>query len=340
MKRITTLFITLAVMLVSANAFAKQSDALIRHVPHDSKIIVGMEIPKLKKSFLFSEVLSVLRDKSGGMNVLSFVLDTEGFDVEKDVNSMLVAFDEAPTDPQAAQSPASVVVLQGTLDAKKVIGAAKKKFGGMKKTKKGKIDVYSGSGIDMAFVAKDTLVIADQGKYAAETWSAAGDPKKSASANKDIGALMKLIPSGKGLWVTMETKGMTAPNSPAMDGAAMTLDLISGVALDFRSKFQKEKDAKDALTQFQQMKKQSGSDPLVAMLGAKPLLENLDARVEKKTVLAMKTSMTDAQLKALVVKLKALSKSPPPAMGPTKGPTSGPTSNPPPTGQGADADFN
>jgi hypothetical protein len=345
-KRITALFIALAVTLVSVSAFAKTSDALIRHVPHDSRILVGLEIPKLKKSFLFSEVLSVLRDQPEGKNILSFILAEDAFDVEKDVDSMLLAFDEAPTSPQASSAPASVVVLQGKLDSKKVLASARKKLGKLKMTKHGSVEVYSGSGIDMAFVDDGTLVLADQGKHAKNTWKAVNDPEKAASANPQIQSLMKLIPGQKGLWVAMETGGLTpTPDSPEMDGAAMTLDVASGVALDFHSKFQKEKDAKAALDQFKQMKSQSGNDPLVAMLGAKPLLDNLDAKLEKKTVLAMTTSMSEAELKSLIARLKAMSQAPPPTTGaPTSGPQSGPTTGKPantaPTGKGANADFN
>lgn len=343
MKRI---FILAALtLLIAAPAWAVPSDALIRHVPKSAQLVVGLEVPKLKKSFLFDEVMKVIKDQASGKSILTFVINSKSFDFENDVESMLVAFEKPMTNPNATSAPASAVVLSGKLDAAKVKAAAEKHFGKLKATKKGALEVLSASGLDMAFVDTSTLVIVDQGAFGDATWKAIGDETQSGTKNGELKDMMGLVDTKRGVWVAILTKGaVAAPGAPPMDGAAMALEVGPGVKVDFRSKFEKGEDAKKALTQFQDMKKQSGQDPLIAMLGAKPLMDNLKAGVEKERVLAMSTSMTEAELKAMFTRLKAMNQAPPPMQTPPPtGATGQPAPNqstPQPAGEGVKADFN
>ena len=340
MKTLTALFTVVVLTVMSATAFGATSDTLLKHAPADSQILIGMDVPKVKSSVVFQEVLKLVRAQAGSSPVVQFVLDEDGLDLENDVDSALLAFDRAPVDPQNPQAPDSVVVVTGKFNQAEVEAAAAEKFGKLSAKKVGELEVKASSEIALAFIDQKTLVVAGTDAFAEKAWTAANNPKKSAAANKDVKALMSLANTKLGLWLTMVTKGLAQPGAPPMDGAAMSGNLAKGVAVAVYTQFGKSDDAKAALAQFEQLKKQSGSDPMLAMFGAKPLIDNLEAKVEKERVLAMTTSMNDAQLRMMIERVKAMNQAPPPVAPPTKGQQSTPKAQPKPPGTGSNADFN
>lgn len=355
-RRFLSIVILLVLTIMSASAAATAtSSSLVRYVPKASKLVFGIEVPKLKTSFMFTEAMSVLRKEAKGKTILTFVLNGKSIDFERNVTSMLVAFESPIMNPQARTMPPSVVVVSGEFDRAAVIADAKKHFGDLAAVKKGELEVHAGKGLEIGFVNDSTLVLVDQGKFADAAWKAAADEAESGAKNANLSEMMGLVDTTEGFWLTVLTKGVKPPAAamaqmpeapPEMDGAAISLALASGLSATFKSQFVKPADAKRALEQFQALKSGSGDDPLVDMVGAKPLVQNMKGTVENQRVLALTTSMTGKELKTLFDRVKALAEEPPPkiggktgAPGEKKGPDAAPKT-PPPTGSGVNADFN
>jgi len=279
--------------------------------------------------------------------MLSFALDGAAFDVERDVDSLVLAL-QNPTvgNPSQPQVQDSVAVLTGKIGPKKVVAAATKQFGKLAKRKQGKMTIYTADSFEFAFVEPHTLVMVNEGAFAKKVWAAVADAKQSAGANAHVTKLMKSVDTSKGLWVTAWTKGMPQSRGPKMDGAAVAVDVRSGLNINIKSTMATKKDADTAMQQVEGMKKQGGKNPMILMMGVKPLIDNLTTTRQKKIV-DMKTHMAKSEVAAMVQKLKAMQQQPAP-MGPTKGPKPGVgpvrsgVSTQPTDGasKGADADFN
>jgi hypothetical protein len=338
-KPFATILAVLLLVLASSTATAKPAAELMRHVPGVSPVIVGLEMSKINSSYLFKETMAFLKKAAKQDSVLGFVLSKKPFDLETDLDGAVVAFATAPMNPQAPP-PAAMAVITGRFDQERVKTAVAEKYGTLKSRKVGKLEVFSTSGVDFTFVDATTLVIAESG-FAAPTWKAVSDPKSSAAANTEIQGLLKLTDTTRGIWFTMNTKSLPTPTgAAAMDGAGIAVDLRRGLSLDVNSKFAKPEDATKAKEQFDELKKTSAEDSMLDMFGAKPLVGNMVATVKDGRVLNMATAITDAEVRLMVQRIKAMNEQPPPIAPSGQPTTGGPTTRPTSPGQGADADFN
>ncbi|HSG70600.1 MAG TPA: hypothetical protein VLA12_09310, partial [Planctomycetaceae bacterium] len=152
-------------LTISSTASASTSDGLLKHVPADSQIVIGMDVPKIKDSFVFKEVLQLLQSQSSASPAVQFVIDAGGFDLEKDVNALLMAFDKAPTNPNNPVAPAGVTVLQGKFDRAAVEKAAAAKFGELKPRKVGSLDLKVGKDFSIAFLDANTILVGSDDAY-------------------------------------------------------------------------------------------------------------------------------------------------------------------------------
>ncbi len=340
-KIVRVLLVSALLLLVSSStAWAKSSAELIRQVPGSSPLIVGVEMGKVKSTQLFKEGLAFVTRVAKGESLLDFVLSKKAFDFEKDINAVLVAFATAPTNPQAPPPPAMAVV-DGTFDPARVKAAIEARYGKTQSRTVGSMEVMSTAGVEFAFVDATTLVITES-RYAPPTWKAVADENASALKNASIVGLMALTDTTRGIWFAMSTASIATPaGTPQMDGAGISLDLRSGLAVDFRSQFAKAADAVAAKNQADEIKKNT-DDALLEMLGAKPLVENLVATIHNERVVALTTTMKDAEVRVMLQRLKAMNEAPPPVAPSGKQPTTTTGASPAPTqpGHGTKADFN
>ena len=95
----------LALFVAGPVAASQPSDALIGEVPKETKLLVGVDVDKVSKSFLFDELMKLLQEQKLGTSILSFALESGSFDFEKDVDAMLIAFERPMMNPQAKSTP-------------------------------------------------------------------------------------------------------------------------------------------------------------------------------------------------------------------------------------------
>lgn len=334
--KILTSCLTMVLLLVflTAPAAAKPTAQLLENVPAQSPMIVGLEMSKVKSSHLFKEFMGFLEKSAKKDSVLAFVMSKKPFDMNQDIDSAVVAFSSAPTNP-AQPPPPAMAVISGRFDIERVKKSVTEKYGKLGQRKVGKLDVFTTAGVDFGFLDSNTLIIAESG-FAAPTWKAVTDKKSAASASKEIQQLIAMTDTTRGVWFAVNTKAIPAPaGAPAMDGAGIAMDLRTGLALEFNSKFAKADDAKKAKQQFDEMKQKADEDRMLEMFGAQPLVKNMNAAVRQERMLNMTTSITNAQVKTMVARVKAMNEQPPPVTD-----NSGTGTEPKPTGTGTKADFN
>ncbi len=365
MKRLlSTLLIVLAIGAFAPPAFA-DSAALVRYLPKETRVIAGLEVASMKDSFVFTEALTMMRGEAKANTIIGFVLNSEAIGFEKNVTSMVAAF-ERPMVSLGGTPPPGAVILQGTLDEAKIFADARKAFPKLEFVTRGTTKVLAGSGMELGFLNSNTLVISDKGKFADTIWAAVGDKNVSALSNSHTTGLRKLVDTSRGLWVTMDTRGVKpsaeaeaaakqamkqaskekgeeAPKldkPPEVDGIALSLSLVEGLALDFKTKFKSGSEAEKARKELQGLRDKQGNEKMVEMVGAKPLVDNLKLEVINSRILSLTTKMTTDELLKMLKRVESLAKDPPKLDKPGEKGENAADGAAPPTGQGADADFN
>lgn len=337
--RLAPLFVVLLVgaasMLLPLQAFAATSPELINKVPIASPLFVGIDLPLVRDTTLFTEGVTFLTKMAPKESLVAFVLSNQAFDYKTDIDSAVIAFETAPTSP-SAPAPALMAVVSGKFDADRVKKSVAQRYGQISSRKKDGLDIHTSGGVDFAFLDANTLVIAEK-KYADPTWAAVKQPAKAASANPQVKQLLAMTDTSRGFWFAVNAQAVPTPaGTPATEGASIAVDLRSGLTLDVKTKFAKADDAKTSLTKFEELKS-SQDDPLIDMLGLTPLVKNSKASVTDSRTLTLSSSMTNYEVKVMLERIRSMNEAPPP-IAPSK--ATGSQSTPKPTGEGANADFN
>ena len=346
MKRLVSLISMLPlfmVLLVAAPAVsfaAPPSAALLQTVPSESKLVVGVNVPKLRSSFLFAEFLTVLGRLQGDSDILGFILEDAALDLGRDVEAIVLGQPEVSLTPSGVPSE-MVVAVEASFDEEKLLAAARTRFGALKSTRvDDAVTVHDTGAFRFAVVGPRRLVFTTRaGGYDTAVWKTVVDDKSGASFSPKLGPLLKLADTERSLWVVALTGHLRQPGVPVADSSIMEIGLDDrGLDATIRSAMTTDDGAAKTLEQMQALKVQNAANPLVEMLGAKPLLSNMTTARDGKTVV-LKTSMTEPQLRTMFERLKVMAKqqAAPPA---GRAPTTSPAAPPRPPEGGVEADFN
>jgi hypothetical protein len=336
MKRFTLLLLVF-VSLWAAPAFAGSGD-LIKYTPKSTKLVMGANLDALKPSPLYREMLALVKGRPAFAEFLSFLEVEAGINIEKDVQGVAVAMPEVSMNPaQANAQDTMTLVVSGKFDRKRLLEAVDKKFPGHPITGEGPTARHTLGTVTLAFASDKELVmtVGDQ-DFQDKTWNALANKKESASSNKDITTMAGKLNLTRGMWLIGVT-GHLPQNGPKMNVAGMTVDLASGLKIDLIGTMNGKEDVKKSLADFEMLKKEA-TNPMVTMMGAAPLIQNLKTG-SKGLDVTMTTQMNAAQFQnmmgMLMTTLAAGSKpiAPPTQPQPEATPQQVPA-------KGADADFN
>jgi hypothetical protein len=120
----------------------------------------------------------------------------------------------------------------------------------------------------------------------------------------------------------------------------MEMDFASGLDMEMLAQMDSADDANKSVEQMKSMKSQGASNPMVAMLGAKPLLDNLKITSSGSKV-RFNTEMSPKEFDSMVAAITQMAQSQgmggAPAAQPSPGKSGSSGTN---SSDGADADFN
>lgn len=357
LKRLPVIFVAALLLLLSAPAYAQfllsapayaqsPSADLVRYTPAQAKVLIGVNVPAVRESFLFGDVMDFIRSQPANQDLLGFVLRGGFVDIEKEVDGLLIATPpaEVPTSPQGPMPEQDVTLaVRGKIDRDAVLASAKEKFAEVKSAKVGKMEVFDTGSFKFVIVDKTTLVlVAASAPYEAATFEAISDKDKSVESDKAMKEVIGRIKTSRGIWMAT-TETPTAPGMPVppMKDMAMTVDIAGGLKLDIRGKATSADQAKIMAEQMEKLKNDNLESGMVKTVGARPLLANLQVRHDKDR-LDISTRMKQAEFKTLIDRMKAMRGAPngftPPASMQPKSPVEGDEKKP--ATSGADADFN
>lgn len=347
-RLVSLLFLGIFLVASAPASAASPSADLIRYAPKESKVLIGVNVPAVRGSFLFQDALNFIRSQPANKDVLGFVLQGGFLDVEKDVDGILIATPPAtvPTSPQARLPKQDVaLIVRGKIDEEKVLTAAKEKYGELTTSEVGKLTVHDAGDFKFIVVDSKTLVlIAASTPFEASTMKALVDAKESVQSDAAMKEVVARIKTSAGIWMaTTETPQAPGLSVPPMKDMGLAIDIAGGLKVDVRGKATSEEEAKLMAEQMLKIKEANKDSGTVATLGARPLLENLQVK-QSKDRLDIATKMTDAEFKSLIQRLKVLQQAQQGngfgGLAPATTPSPQTEGSEAPPKSGADADFN
>jgi len=287
----------LSVLCLPSVGFAQEkADGLLKYAPSDTGIAFGFNAASARKTVFYKEALKILKMAPEFQEGLSEIDEKTGFDMEKDVSSLVFAM---PTPKDAGtQNETFTLAISGKFNTKKITAELEKE--GSKPRKVGKLDVYKSDDgkVEISFISEKLLIITSGSeKYRNKTFGLAGGKGKSAKSSKSFTKLIKRVDTKKHLWMVADTSKTTQPETgPQLLDSAVTIDFAKGMSLVGDMTMGSEDDIKKALAEFENQKGQMG--PMVAMIGAPSLMTNMKVEGKGK-MLKMSTNIPDAEVKAV-----------------------------------------
>ena len=335
--RKTTLLLFLVIMLHSVTALAGPGE-LMKYAPKSSKLVMGANIAALKPSPLYAEMMALLRGRPAFGAFLSFLETEASLNVDRDVESVVVAMPDVSITPaQANAQDTMTIIVRGKFDQKKLTDAMNTKYPGHSVTKEGTQTRHTIEAFTIAFVSDQDLVMTTGDvDFQTKSWVAVANAKESAVSNKDIAKMAAKVNLTRGMWLVGVTSQLVQ-NGPKMNVAGLTVDLVSGLKVDIIGTMHSKEDVKTSLQDFENIRKEA-TNPMVTMMGASPLITNMKTGSSGLDI-TVTTKMTAPEMQRMVGLLKASIASGTQAIAPSvqgKGQEAAPVA----PAKGADADFN
>ncbi|MDX9719999.1 MAG: hypothetical protein RBU37_04565 [Myxococcota bacterium] len=291
---------------MASTAFADDGTAALDYIPKDYAFVVAIDVDGLKKTSIYSDVMKMLQaDKDFQQGVKQFK-DATGFDVEKDLSSLVIA---APADVEKSEN--FIFVAKGKVDEKKAIEFAKKEGAAITD---GKHEGQSYYVIDkeggVAFMGGYVVVAPEAAlKAAIEVNKGKKDSIKKSS---DMSAMLKGVDTKQNIWMMValpkSIRDEMSRENPLAAGVLNvygSLGLSSGIDLKLVAGCDKDDTAKSLVDMANAGLSQAMAEPMVAQMGFDVALKKLSIKASGKDI-KVGLSLTDAEFTKLKTTVEAL----------------------------------
>lgn len=337
--------LALTTLLVGiGTASAQDAGGLTKYLSSQNDVVMGLNAKNLRSNKYYDQLMEWARSQSGGGELLKAFEEDSGLDIEKDIHAVTIAFRSDGSMQKQQQNREFAMAISGDFDRKKLLGAIKNQSSDVETKEMAGLKFYKSDDVWLA-VPKDGLALmtAGDGAYVEKNIETFGSQKDSMKSKKLVKKMLSEVDTAEDIWIAGDMSGMPASSGqggPKPNSLGMQMDFDSGLDLEMLAQMDSPEDAKKSVEEMKGMKTQGGQSPLVTMLGAKPLIDNLTIK-SSGTKVRFNTSMTSKEFDAMVSALTQLAKSrgmtgaPSGGAAPEKKGGSGSTSS-----DGADADFN
>ena len=327
---------------VPSTASAQSATDLTKYLSNQNNITVGLNMQGLKKSKYFDDVIEWAKSQAGNAQALADFEKQSGIDLEEDVDTIVVAFRTSNVGSRSRPQQEFAMAVAGDFKNDKLVEAAKNQSD-IETKKHGELTYYTDGNLTMA-LPKDGLVLMTTGKDAYQTTNLAtfASQNKSVQESSVMKKMMSAVDTSEDVWMVGDTSSMPSQGpGPQPKSIGMDMNFSSGLILDIVAEMSSAEEAKSSVKQIQTLKKQGGQAQMAAMVGAKPLIDNLTTSRKGSRVIA-NTKMNQKEFDGMVQSVKQLMKQRGGGTGLTAPPSSGSGSGSSSSSSqgGADADFN
>lgn len=301
--RAMTMLVFASLLLIPNLANAQSSRDLAKYLSAQDNAIMGLNVDDLRKSKYFNQALEWAKGTPAGQELLTFLSDA-GMDVSTDLNAILIGM--ANITPNATPGGETITVaLAGNIDPEKVLKALADKNIKVNSAKDGKLTIHSKDDVDLVFPQKGVLwMTMGASNYRKGALQALKTEKKSVQGTTYFKTIIDGVNTNRSLWVLVEPSssqptGMPT-SGPQAKSAGLSVGITNGFAIDALMELTKEEDAVAAAAELNAQLKELGSNPMVTMFAAGPLLSNLKI-TQKGTRLTGRTTMSSAEFDKMLL---------------------------------------
>jgi hypothetical protein len=281
-------------LLTPLSASADVSNTLLKYLPADTKITMGVNLNSMRSSDNYGTLKGFVEGQTPNSQLLSEL--SKGADGSLDsFNSFAMGLPETPSKkPDKLQK--YTLVIKGHFKKKSVsdlISEAKKKKAKDPKVKKqlDNLSIYTPSnGL--------AVLISGTPKYRAQT-KANLKSGKNLGSSKRLKGVMGKIDSSAHIWFA----GADPTGRRKIEQLGITLSLKDGLHIDGYGQCTSVAEAKKKTKQLKALRKQGAGNPMLAMFGVGPLLSNLDIKRSKKDI-ETSSSMSSEEFSQLIKKVQ------------------------------------
>lgn len=293
------LFVTLLIAPTQASA-QSSSKQLTDYLSSQEQVVLGLNFDRLRKSKYFGDVTKMANGNASVSQVISLLADAD-IDFSTDITALTVGVPVLDVQKSLEQRTFSAVI-SGKFDNAKLLSALKAKKIDFKSSKLGKRTLYTHDNIVFTFAKKGVLLMASgPDGYRTRAVQALANSKKSVAKTDFFKNIIDGVKTSQGVW--MVANAATAPASASAKAkaneVAMSLDVTSGLMLEILFELENKKSAAEILGQLNSMSQQFANNPMVAMVGAKPLVANLKSS-QNGTRVTTTTRLNPAELDNLL----------------------------------------
>ena len=299
-----------AASLAPAGAAAEDSQGrdLLSYLPADSKFVAKLDVEKLRQSKYFTQAFDYLEENANdNADLQRFLSSDEGVDLRSDLESVGVALPVSRVAPNR-ELERGVFAMSGTFDAEQIRKLVKEEYEKLESREAHGLTIHRTEKAEFSILNKHRLVVTmGPESYRKGVWKLVAEGGKSFEDTAREKKLLEDLDTSRTLWLVNQPGRTEGPGSD-VESAAVAVNLDAGVDLQIITRAGSEASAKEMLQQAKAMKKTGASNPMLAMFGATPLLENLELEHKKSSLLAT-TSMNEEQVDYLVDRIRQMASS-------------------------------
>jgi hypothetical protein len=326
---------------------AGEIDRLTGVLPEGNKVVIAVDMNAMRSTFVYKDGYEWFKSQAAVGPMLELLEQTASFDVNKDLHAVVFSSPELPTSLDKADALPFTVAVAGKFNQADLIAAARERLSGVAERKEGNVSVFRSENVEFGFLNDTTFVMGTgPDDFLKRIWTGTA---ARGQRNRSFTSLKTEVGANQHVWILLDTRGANAATGPRTEWTAMGFKFTPGLEVTVLSKMENADGAKTVAEQTEVLKTTAGSDPMVAMLGLAPLVQNLTVTHKEKDV-RMASTMTEGQTRALVTRVQGiLRRSGDLQRGITPGATRPAAPQPPqdkpadstaPSRQGAPADFN
>ncbi len=302
LSRVAALALTITAL--TSPALAGSLDSGLKYVPADFSLVVGVDFDSIRASKIYRAIEPELLRSLGVTMELEQLAKETGFDVMKDVKSLIIAGPEA----MMRGGDAFVMVIGAKHDAPRLVAYLNKVGAKLepKTSSAGKYFAIDGEGAIGFF--GDHIVIGPTKHFNQALKAKAG---RNVTQGRLGATLRKFKGSKSGFAVVAGSKALrdsVGPNAKELEdltAIGMGFDVSRGVGVSMLASFNTTKAPASLATQFNNGIREASSDPEIKEMGLDGLVNKIQASARGKDF-NLSLSLTDKETETLVEFFEAM----------------------------------
>lgn len=302
MKRFATAGVIVAALVLTSTLASAQSapEERLKYLSEDTRIVVSGDVDAVRDTTLYKHTVAFLETVPDDEYITKAVFAHIGFDPRKDLKHVLIGVADPYTEPDGTQDEPYTMVMEGDFELAEFDKRVEEDER-MTRKKVGAVDVVVfNEDHQVSFVDEHTAIfVFGPDEYTQKVWKVVDGKAKSVTKQKIFSKLKGKADTSKHLWVVADMSHQHQASGPKWGQVVFSVNAADGLEASGQVIMADKKKADALLKKWEAESTQRIL--MMQMLRGEALLMNLELKREGETI-GFETSMTDAQLDAMLAK--------------------------------------